>query len=130
MPTKKKPVRLSKASSSGGRKPARRTKLGREIVAGLKQALAFSRGEISLPVRLVNVPPPVDVKKIRSKAGLSQSEFAARYGFSYRTLQEWEQGRVQPDGATRAYLTVIDRNPHAVEAALFGRDSKVMRAGT
>jgi putative transcriptional regulator len=129
MPTKKKPVRLSKASSSGARKPARRTKLGREIVAGLKEALAYSRGEISLPVRLVNVPPPVDIKKIRAKSGLSQSEFAARYGFSHRTLQEWEQDRVKPDRATRAYLAVIDHNPQAVEAALSGRSPKVMRAG-
>lgn len=116
---------MSKAST-GTRKPGRRTRLGREIAAGLKEAVAFSRGEISQPVRLVHVPPAVDVRKIRSKAGLSQSEFAARYGFSRRTLQEWEQGRMQPDGAARAYLTVIDRNPHAVEAALFGRSS--MRA--
>lgn len=124
MPTKKKSAGLSKAS---GRKAARTT-LGREIAAGLKQAVAFSRGEISLPVRLINVPPIVDVGRIRAKAGLSQSEFAARYGFSHRTLQDWEQKRVQPDGATRAYLTVIDRNPQAVQAALSGRGSKVARA--
>ncbi|MGC9949910.1 MAG: helix-turn-helix domain-containing protein [Bryobacteraceae bacterium] len=127
MPTKKKSARLSRASA--GIRPATRTRLGREVVAGLKEAAAFSRGEISLPVRLVNVPPAVDVRKIRAKGGLSQSEFAARYGFSHRTLQEWEQGRVQPDGATRAYLTVIERNPQAVEAALFGRGSKTIRAG-
>ncbi len=114
MPTRKKSAGRSKASGP----KAARTTLSREIVAGLKQAAAFSRGEISLPVRLANVPPVVDVRKIRAKAGLSQSEFAARYGFSHRTLQDWEQKRVQPDGATRAYLTVIDRNPHAVEAAL------------
>jgi putative transcriptional regulator len=35
-----------------------------------------------------------------------------------RTVQEWEQGRAQPDLATRAYLTVIDRNHEAVEEAL------------
>ena len=40
------------------------------------------------------------------------------YGFSRRTLQEWEQGRAQPESAVRAYLTVIDRNPRAVEEAL------------
>jgi len=119
MTTKKKSGRLSKASKA--RKPASRTKLGREIVAGLKVAAPYSRGEMSLPVRLVNILPAVDVRKIRVQAGLSQSEFAARYGFSHRTLQEWEQGRVQPDGATRAYLTVIECNPHAVEAALSGR---------
>jgi putative transcriptional regulator len=33
-------------------------------------------------------------------------------------VQEWEQGRRKPDQSARAYLTVIDRNPQAVEDAL------------
>jgi putative transcriptional regulator len=37
---------------------------------------------------------------------------------SQRALQEWEQGRKGPEHAVRAYLTVIDRNPEAVEKAL------------
>jgi hypothetical protein len=35
-----------------------------------------------------------------------------------RSLQEWEQGRRRPEGAVRAHLTVIDRNPEAAEKAL------------
>jgi putative transcriptional regulator len=53
---------------------------------------------------------PVDVRPLRSKLGLSQSEFASQYGISLRTLQEWEQGRTNPDSAVRAYLAVIERN--------------------
>jgi putative transcriptional regulator len=64
------------------------------------------------------VPPSVDVAAIRQKQKLSQDAFAARYGISVRTLQEWEQRRAMPDGVARAYLTVIDRNPKAVSAAL------------
>jgi putative transcriptional regulator len=60
----------------------------------------------------------VDVRVIRSKLGLSQGEFARRYSISSRSLQEWEQGRRKPEGAVRAYLTVIARNPGAVEMAL------------
>ena len=75
------------------------------------------RGEVALPVRMVHIPNPVDVLAIREKTGLSQVEFALRFGFSARTLQEWEQGRTQPDGAVRAYLTVIGRNPAAVATA-------------
>jgi putative transcriptional regulator len=37
---------------------------------------------------------------------------------SLRTLQKWENGERQPEGPARAYLTVIDRNPAAVVAAL------------
>jgi len=61
---------------------------------------------------------PLEVKAIRRKRGLSQAAFAARYGLNLRTLQDWEQGRVQPDGPARAYLLVILREPRAVERAL------------
>jgi putative transcriptional regulator len=63
---------------------------------------------------------PMDVRAVRERTGLSQSEFSERYGFSLRTLQEWEQGRATPDSAVRAYLLVIDRNRAAVEKALAG----------
>jgi putative transcriptional regulator len=105
-------------TSSGARKP-KLSKLARHIIEGLEEGAAFMRGEITLPVR--HYPDPVDVKAVRAKSGLSQSEFAGRYGFNARTLQEWEQGRTQPDSAVRAYLTVIARNPKAVEEALSGR---------
>jgi len=61
---------------------------------------------------------PSEVKAIRRTSGLSQARFAARYGLNLRTLQDWEQGRVQPDGPARAYLRVILREPRAVERAL------------
>jgi putative transcriptional regulator len=95
-------------------------RVSRGVIAGLKEAIAHARGEISLPARYYNVPGPVDVKRIRAKSGLSQSEFARRYGFSVRTLQDWELGRTQPPSAVRAYLTVIHRFPGTVEKALKG----------
>jgi len=96
----------------------RHSRLFRDIMAGLKEAEAHFKGEIALPVRRITIPDPVDVRAIRMKRGLSQSEFATRYGFSARTVQEWEQGRAEPERAVRAYLQVIDRNPKAVEEAL------------
>ena len=95
-------------------------RVSRGVIAGLKQAVAHARGEISLPARYYDVPGPVQVKAIRAKSGLSQSEFAGRYGFNVRTLQEWELGRTEPPSALRAYLTVIDRFPETVERALKG----------
>jgi len=126
MPIKRKSGKSSKPSNAARKRTGQKhTALGRQIIAGLNEALAFSRGEISLPVRSVNVPPQVDVRKIRARSGLSQAEFAARYGFNPRTLQDWEQGRVRPDGAVRAYLTVIERRPQAVQAALSRRPARV-----
>jgi len=95
-------------------------RVSRGVIAGLKEAAAHVRGEISLPARYYDVPGPVDVKAIRAKSGLSQSEFARRYGFSVRTLQDWELGRTRPPSAVRAYLTVIHRFPETVERALKG----------
>ena len=95
-------------------------RVGRDVVAGLKEAIAHIRGEIKLPTREYEVPGPVDVKAIRSKLGLSQSEFSRRYGFSVRTLQDWEIGRSKPPSAARAYLIVIERCPETVERALLG----------
>ena len=80
--------------------------------------LAHVRGEIELGSYCL--PGPVDVKAIRQKAGMSQKEFAVAFALNPRTLQEWEQGKAVPDGAVRAYLTVIDRNPAAVVDALRG----------
>jgi putative transcriptional regulator len=92
-----------------------------DVVEGLKEAIAHARGEITLPTREYEVPGPVDVKAIRRRSGLSQNEFARRYGFSVRTLQEWEAGGAKPPSAVRAYLTVIDRIPKAVADALRGK---------
>ena len=96
----------------------KRTSAGNKILEGLKESLAYVRGEIDLPVRYYDVTPRVDVKAIRTKRKLSQSEFARRYGFNVRTLQDWELGRVQPLSAIRAYLIVIDHAPVIVERAL------------
>jgi putative transcriptional regulator len=63
----------------------------------------------------------VDERAIRSKLGLSQAEFLRRYALSPRSLQKWEQGRRRPESAVRAYLTVMDRNPEAVEKALMSK---------
>jgi putative transcriptional regulator len=68
--------------------------------------------------RRVYNPPLPNVKAIRHKLGLSQAEFAQRFGFSVRTVQQWEQGRAVPDRPARILLRVIETAPQAVERAL------------
>jgi putative transcriptional regulator len=58
------------------------------------------------------------VRATRKQLGLSQTEFAARFGFQPATLRNWEQGRTRPDGPARVLLAVIARHPEAVEDAL------------
>ena len=86
------------------------------LVTSVKQAGRIKRGEMK-PARKVEVRPE-DVKAIRSKLDKSQSEFALMIGVSVDTLQNWEQGRRQPEGPARALLKVAAANPSAVAAAL------------
>src|SRR5271157_5497524 len=97
------------------------SKMGKRLIAAMKEVVDHVEGRTALPMRYVEVPEDVDVRAIRSKLGLSQAEFSRRYAVSPRSLQEWEQGRRRPESAVRAYLTVIDRNPEAVEKALMNK---------
>ena len=58
------------------------------------------------------------VRVVRARTGLSQSRFAEKYRINVARLRDLEQGRSQPDSAMMAYLTVIAREPEAVERAL------------
>jgi putative transcriptional regulator len=113
----------SDASSKKSRENSKAgmTPHGKSILKGLKEFNEFLEGKRSLQAYRYDIPDPVNVREIREKTGLSQPQFAARFAISPRTLQEWEQGRTVPDSAVRAYLTVISRNPRAVEKALSGK---------
>ena len=93
---------------------AKHSRMGKRLITAMKEVIAHVEGKVALPMRYIEIPEDVDVKAIRSKLGLSQAEFSRRYAVSRRSLQEWEQGRRRPEGAGRAYLTVIARNPKAV----------------
>ncbi len=88
------------------------------IRRGLEEALAYAQGTADARRYRVHVPRDIDVKAIRAKLAMTREEFAGRFGFSINTLRHWEQGRRVPEGPTRAYLLVIDRDPKAVQKAL------------
>ena len=54
---------------------------------------------------------PGDVAALRRFVGLSQEQFAGALGISVRTLQNWEQARVKPDGPGLALLRIAARHP-------------------
>jgi putative transcriptional regulator len=92
---------------------------GESILEGLQDALAYARGA---PARgrahVVHVPESVDVKAIRHRLGLTQKEFASRYGFGVSAIRNWEQGRRHPEKTARILLTIIEREPEAAQRAL------------
>jgi putative transcriptional regulator len=59
-----------------------------------------------------------DVKAVRKKTGLSQSQFALLIGVKLKTLQNWEQGRRRPVGPARALLKIMQTNPEGAIKAL------------
>jgi putative transcriptional regulator len=93
-------------------------KVGASIIRGLEQAITFADGTPKRGAYVVHIPPEIDVKAIRGRLGMTQQEFAVSFGFSVNTVRHWEQGRRVPEGPTRAYLLVIDREPKAVQKAL------------
>lgn len=94
------------------------TKAFESIHTGLMEALEYAKGTADKSKYRVHVPEKIDVKGLRTSLGLSQDEFAQRYYFTVARVRDWEQGRSTPDGAVRAYLTVIKSNPKAVDRAL------------
>lgn len=94
-----------------------RTKFGLALEEAMREVIAHQRGEIELPTYEIEVMPPERIKKIRKRVAKSPGEFERRYGVPARTLEGWEQGR-KLDVAARVLLTVIDREPEAVERAL------------
>jgi putative transcriptional regulator len=58
------------------------------------------------------------IRIVRMKLGLTQEDFAGRFGLSLATLRDWEQGRSEPDHASRTLLTLIETIPDDVKRVL------------
>ncbi len=96
------------------------TPLGKKLLRSIRQAREWADGKSS-DVRVTYVPVPrVDVKSVRRKTGLTQTQFAAKFGFRVESIREWEQRRGEPEGPARTLLAVIEKNAAAVEEALRG----------
>ena len=91
---------------------------GHRIVESMKEAVAIVRGELPETSYCVHIPERVDVKAIRTRLGLSQAIFSARFGLSLYAVRNWEQGKRQPDPAARAYLRLIEKAPDTVRSVL------------
>ena len=89
------------------------------LIESIKQAGQIKHGHLR-PSRVFRYAVP-DIRTIRTKLHVSQNEFALMLGVSARTLQNWEQGRREPEGPAKALLTIADKNPTAVLRALHSR---------
>jgi putative transcriptional regulator len=89
-----------------------------KVMTGLDEARTYLEGIADKQRYRVHVPENVDVKKIRTRLGLSQETFAATYGFAVSAVRDWEQGRRRPERSARILLKIVEREPEAVSRAL------------
>jgi putative transcriptional regulator len=57
------------------------------------------------------------IRKLRMALGLTQAEFATRYGIPLANIRQYEIGRTMPPPAVRAYLKVIEAQPELAAVA-------------
>ena len=95
----------------------KRVNVADELLASLEEAVEIMEGKVA-PARVWHPPATVDVRAIRGRTGLSQANFAKRFGFSTSAVREWEQGRRQPEAAARVLLLVIASKPEVVDEVL------------
>ena len=78
--------------------------IGQEILQGIRDIKAGRVGR-----RFTSESYPI--VRAREKSGLSQAKFAELLGVSVRTLQDWEQGRREPNAATKTLIKVAELHP-------------------
>jgi len=93
-----------------------KTKDFNELLKSIDEARAIRVGKRK-PSRVIMFNP-LEVKAIRKRLHVSQTQFAHLIGVSAATLRNWEQGRTYPEGAARALLKIAARRPDAVLATL------------
>ena len=80
-----------------------------DLLQSLREAKAIADGSLQ-PGRRMSVAS-TDVRAVREKIGLTQSEFARLLQVSIRTLQNWEQQRRTPTGPAAALLKIVTAAP-------------------
>ena len=87
-----------------------------ELVESIEEAGKIRKGLVK-PSRTFQYRP-VDIKRIRNRLHVSQAQFSLMIGVSKSTLQNWEQGRREPEGPAKALLRIVEKQPQAVLDAL------------
>lgn len=95
-----------------------KTRLGQELIAGLKEAVEHAHGAKKLRTSTMEIPdraPHWRKEKIvqirKRRFGVSQPVFADILSVTASTVRAWEQGRKSPSGAASRLLELADFQP-------------------
>jgi len=97
------------------------SKMGSEILLSLSEALEHAKGNSDLKTSRVTIIPVCDsisaeeIKAVRKSLRMTQVSFAILLGVSKKTVESWESGRYNPDGAARRLITILQKDPQFPE---------------
>jgi len=95
-------------------------KLFSELTEGFEALSAERHGKITLKRHEIAIKPAMaisaeDVLELRSKLNLSRAVFARYLRINERTLENWEQGRAQPNAQAAVLIRMVARYPDTVD---------------
>ena len=87
-----------------------------DIKRGLEQAIEYEKGNLRAKSTTIEILPletftSQEIKAIRTRTGMTQALFAKYMGVSIKTVEAWEAGKNQPEGAARRLLALTRENP-------------------
>lgn len=96
---------------------------------GLEEAIEFHRGNVKLRTKKVFIPDAPknykaqDIKKLRSKLGITQQELAMWLNVSLNTVQAWEQNTRKPSHSSLRLIEMLDKDFSIVKRLLENKKS-------
>jgi putative transcriptional regulator len=108
--------------------------VGDQLIQGMREAIAFERGELpDLKVTRRELPETsalrarpgfrgARIARLRDRLRLSQPVFAEALNVSAETVKKWEQDTREPDGAAVRLLELAEEHPEWLLARLDGRN--------
>lgn len=100
---------------------------GELLIEALEDAVAYKQGKLpglrvdrhDITARAATVAPPPSydagrIRRLRADLKVSQPVFAGMLNVSSSTVQAWEQGVREPDGASLRLLEIAEKHPGAL----------------
>ena len=81
----------------------------------------------STPEQLAKFRRAPSVRRARENCGMTQAEFAEKFGLNIATVRDWEQKRFLSDHVARALLRIIEKYPQESQDAMLSARQRALR---
>ncbi|HEY4832447.1 MAG TPA: helix-turn-helix domain-containing protein [Waddliaceae bacterium] len=103
------------------------SKMFEKLDEALSEALEFVRGNVKVRTKEIFIPDSPknyraeEIKKLRSKLGITQNDLASWLNVSLNTVQAWEQNTRNPSHSSLRLLEIFDKDFSVIERILKGK---------